>query len=561
MSRTSFDSKVQKTEAIVNNHAEKDPSSVAGDSDSAQVPGRVGEGDRVYPEGMKLILILVSLYLCMFLVALDRTILTTAIPRITDEFNSLGDVGWYASSYLITSCSFQLVFGRVYKFFSTKLVLLICIGIFEVGSAVCGAAPSSTAFIVARAISGLGSAGIFSGCIVVIVSIIPLRKRPLYQGLFGAVFGLSSVIGPLMGGAFTSKVSWRWCFYINLPAGAVTVLILILILSLPPIDQSSKTIRQKLWLMDPIGTCILLPACVCLLLALQWGGTTYAWKNARIISLLILGGLFLISFMGVQIWKGDAATTPPRIVRQRSVAAGMLYSICSGSAMIVMIYYMPIWFQAIQGVTAVESGIRMIPLVLSLVLGSILAGFVTFKVGYYKPQMIIASVVMSTGAGLLTLLEPHSGKGKWIGFQIIFGLGLGTGMQQPGMAAQTVLKFSDIPIGTSMMFFMQFFGGAIFASVAQNIFTNRLIALLAADVPGIDARVVVNAGATDLRSVAPPEYLDAILNAYNGAIVDALYVSVAMSCATIVGALMMEMKSVKEGKKAVPASVKGAEAA
>jgi MFS family permease len=156
-------------------------------------------------------IIMASLYFAMFLVALDRTIIATAIPRITDTFNSIDDIGWYGSAYLLTGCGFILIYGRVYTFHSTKWVFLSGIFLFEVGSAVCGAAPTSNALIIGRAIAGFGSSGIITGAITIMINTIPLHKRPMYQGLFGAVFGVASVAGPLLGGAFTdSKATWRW---------------------------------------------------------------------------------------------------------------------------------------------------------------------------------------------------------------------------------------------------------------------------------------------------------------------------------------------------------------
>lgn len=164
-----------------------------------------------YPSGPKLIVIMASLYFAMFLVALDRTIIATAIPRITDTFNSIDDIGWYGSAYLLTACGFILIYGRIYTFYSTKWTFLSGIFLFEVGSAVCGAAPTSNALIVGRAIAGFGSSGIMTGAITIMINTVPLHKRPMYQGLFGAVFGVASVAGPLLGGAFTdSKATWRW---------------------------------------------------------------------------------------------------------------------------------------------------------------------------------------------------------------------------------------------------------------------------------------------------------------------------------------------------------------
>lgn len=167
-------------------------------------------GRHYQPKTLRFWLIVLCNFLALFLVALDRTIVTTAIPRITDDFKSLSDIGWYGSAYMLTSATSQLIFGRIYKSYNMKLVFLTTVVIFEIGSAICGAAPSSKAFIAGRAIAGFASAGIFSGCTLVMISMVPLHKRPIFQGLFGAVFGIASVMGPLVGGGLTSGVTWRY---------------------------------------------------------------------------------------------------------------------------------------------------------------------------------------------------------------------------------------------------------------------------------------------------------------------------------------------------------------
>jgi MFS family permease len=174
------------------------------------VGGPPGENDLYKPKTLKFWSILLSNFLALFLVALDRTILATAVPRITDEFKSLGDIGWYASSYMLTTSCAQLIFGRIYKHYDMKWTFLISIIFFEIGSAICGAAPNSPSFIAGRAIAGAASAGIFSGCMMIMIPMIPLAKRPMFQGLFGMVFGLASVLGPLIGGGFTASISWRY---------------------------------------------------------------------------------------------------------------------------------------------------------------------------------------------------------------------------------------------------------------------------------------------------------------------------------------------------------------
>ncbi|KAL8661130.1 MAG: hypothetical protein Q9202_005892 [Teloschistes flavicans] len=502
------------------------------------------EDESQYPSTKKVAVIMVALYLAMFLVALDRTIISTAVPRITDEFNSLGDVGWYGSAYLLTACGFQLQFGRIYTFYHTKWVFLAAIGAFEVGSAICGAAPTSAAFIIGRAIAGAGSAGVFSGVIVIMIPIVPLRKRPAYQGALGAIFGISSIIGPLMGGAFTKNVSWRWCFYINLPIGAFTVLVIVFLVNIPSPEKASTTSLEKIKELDPLGNLVFLPAVVCLLLALQWGGSKYDWSNGRIIALLVLFGILIIVWFAIQVWEKKMATLPLHILRQRSVAAGAFYSICLGAIMMVWVYFLPIYFQAIFGSSAVRSGVQVLPLVLSLVVGSIITGGFVTAIGYYTPFLILSSCVMSVGAGLCTTFGVHTGAPIWIGYQVVVGFGIGLGMQQSGMAAQRVLDKDDVPTGVSLMFFAQSLGGAIFLSAAQNVLSSHLISNLKS-FPNINPQKIIDTGATALRTAFDDADLPNVLVAYNKAIIQTYYIALGASCVSVFAGLVMEWKSVK----------------
>ena len=502
-----------------------------------------------YPQGVKLAIIIASLCLSVFLMALDNTIIATAIPKITDHFKALDDVGWYGSAYLLTTCAFQLFFGKLYTFFSIKWVYLSAIFIFEVGSVICGAAPTSVALIIGRAVAGIGSAGIFSGALVIIAYAVPLVKRPMFTGIIGGMYGLASVAGPLMGGAFTDKVSWRWCFYINLPIGAITILGIAIFFKSPERkSENSIGFSERAKQFDPFGTVFFIPCIICLLLALQWGGTKYPWGNGRIIALFVIFGLLAIGFVAVQLWKQDNATVPPRILKKRSIACGCWYVFCLGGSFFIFIYYLPIWFQAIKGTSAVESGIRNLPMILSLVLISIFAGIAITILGYYTPFMIASSVIMSIGAGLLSTFKVDTGHSMWIGYQAVFGLGIGLGMQQPMIAAQTVCDLADVPTATAVTNFCLTLGGALFISVGQNIFSNKLFTNLAATVPNVNPSVVLNTGATSLRTAIDPGDLSGVLEAYNRAITSTFYVSVAMAAFSIVGSLGMEWKSVK-GKK------------
>lgn len=416
------------------------------------------------------------------------------------------------------------------------------------------------AFIVGRAIAGLGSAGVFSGALIIIVYAVPLHRRPIFTGSIGGVFGIASVMGPLLGGAFTEQVTWRWCFYLNLPIGAVTIVIIALILKVQAPSSASMPTADKLKQLDPLGTFFFLPGIICLLLALQWGGSTYAWSDGRIIALLVLFVVLIVAFVVVQIVRQEGATVPPRIFMQRSILAGVLYTLGAGSAMMIFVYYIPIYFQAIQGVDAVESGVRNLALVLSLVVGSLSTGIMVTVIGYYTPFMIIASIIMSVGAGMLTTLTTTSGEGMWLGYQIIFGIGLGIGMQQPNLAAQAVLSRRDVSIGASLMVFSQSLGGAIFISVGQNILSNKLAAGLEA-LGGVNPAAVVSTGATDIRNIVPAHLLPQVLEIYNSAIVDAFYAGLAMACFTIIGALAMEWRNIKKNKQQKPAELEAAAAA
>ncbi|KAJ5325883.1 uncharacterized protein N7506_008985 [Penicillium brevicompactum] len=527
---------------LLTNHGHKT------DSTKEKEGGRdveLNESGEEYPRAWKLTLITIALCLCVFCVALDNTIIATAIPRITDEFHSIEDVGWYGSAYLLTTSAVTLTFGKLYTFLSIKWVYLAALFVFELGSLVCATAPNSVALIIGRAIAGIGSAGLVTGSILIISKSVPLSKRPIYTSLVGAMFGVANVAGPLMGGAFTDHLTWRWCFYINLPVGGASWLFVLVFFQSPKIVVVTRGFKEQIKELDLIGTFFFLPAIISLLLALQWGGSKYPWSNGRVIALFVVFGVLILLFCMVQWWAQEKATVPPRIIKNRSVWGAVWFALTLGSAFFVFVYYLPIWFQSVKSASATTSGIMNLPLIIAVVIISVLSGVLVTVCGYYTPFMIASSIIMSIGAGLLTTFKVDSGHSIWIGYQAILGIGIGMGMQQPMIVAQTALKAEDVPVGLAIVIFSQTLGGAIFISVAQNVFQNQLIANLAEYAPSQNAGEVIAAGATMIRSFFHGEVLHSILLAYNDAITQTFYVAVAMSALSIIGSISIEWLSVK----------------
>ncbi|PPJ55452.1 hypothetical protein CBER1_02756 [Cercospora berteroae] len=474
-----------------------------------------------YVTGTPLILLVLGLLLATFVVALDNTIIATAIPRITTIFDSLNDVGWYGSSYLLTTTSLQPSFGKIYTYFNVKWTYLIALLIFELGSILCAAAMSSTMLIVGRAVAGAGAAALFSGAMTIIGYSVPLRKRAIY------IASLS----------------------INLPFGAVSIAVVFFFFTDPPREHADMTFKEKLKQIDLLGAFFLICAIVCLLLALQWGGTVYPWSDSRVYGCFIGFGLLLAIFIGWQFRLQDRATMPPRILgKQRTVAAVAVFSAFLAMALYTHIYFLPFYFQAVKGTTAEGSGIRCIPYLVSIVFSSIIVGATITLIGPYNPPMLLGCATFVVGCGMLYSLNPSSSAGVWIGYQILAGVGAGACVQIPFIAVQVVLNEKDMPIGNAIAIFFNTLGGAISVSIAQNIFSNTLAQQLPVLAPTVDPRMVIAAGATHIEDVVPEGSVGAVRLAYNLAVTRAFIMPIAVAGLAFLAALAFEWKSVK-GKK------------
>ena len=511
-----------------------------------EVERNVAEDESQYPTGLKFYLILFSIGLVLVFGSMDSSMVSVAVPSITNEFRTVADVGWYSAAFRLARCSTQFAFGKLYKIFSVKRIFLVSVFVFVASSIMCATAATSTAFIVARAVNGFATSGIITGCFTLLVQCFPLRKRPVYTGIFGAIEGVSDMGSPTLGGLIVDKLGWRWCFWISVPSGAATFLALLFTLSDVQPITANQTWRQRLAEMDLLGTMVLIPCLTCLFVALSWAGTRCAWNSPTIVGLFCAFGVLLGLFAYEQYRKGETAALPPRILKNRSVLAGLTFSLCCNSAMSIVEYYLPIYFQTVRQFSAAESGYLIFPVVGGFALATLLAGWGVTTVGYYTPFMLLGSVLMPLFSGLLTTVGASTELVRIVCYAAFYGFAGGIGFQSPQSAVQAALPAEDASIGLSVILFCQQFGPAVFVTAAQTIFTNKLTVNLHELAPGLNATTIEGMGLTDLTAVVGPENLNNVLAGFDKSLAQTWYLAVGLACVTMLGSLGMEWRSVKQ---------------
>jgi EmrB/QacA subfamily drug resistance transporter len=456
-----------------------------------------------------------ALLLGMLLAALDQTIVSTALPTIVSDLGGINHLSWVVTAYLLASTAATPLWGKLGDQYGRKRLFQTAIVIFLVGSALCGMARNMPELIAFRAVQGLGGGGLLVLSMAIVGDIVPPRERGRYQGLFGAVFGASSVLGPLLGGLFTEHVSWRWVFYVNLPLGVVALAVIATVLRIP--RKATKHV------IDYLGTFLIASVATCLVLVASLGGTTWGWASPQIVGLAVLGVLLAVAFVAVER-RAAEPVLPLKLFRVRTFTLAAVISFIIGFAMFGALTYLPTFLQIVQGVSPTMSGVHMLPMVFGMLLSSTTSGQIVSRTGRWKVFPVAGTAVTTLGLLLLHQLDENSPTSETSAYFFVFGLGLGLVMQVLVLIVQNAVSYEDLGVATSGATFFRSIGASFGVAIFGTVFANSLGDELAAAFRGVDLPPGVSVGAleTDPRIVTdlPAALRPPALHAYATSITD-----------------------------------------
>ncbi|MFF9201665.1 MDR family MFS transporter [Streptomyces sp. NPDC014986] len=456
-----------------------------------------------------------ALLLGLLLAALDQTIVATALPTIVSELGGLAHLSWVVTAYLLASTAATPLWGKLGDQYGRKRLFQTAIVIFLAGSALCGAAQDMSQLIAFRALQGLGGGGLIVLSMAIVGDLVPPRERGRYQGLFGAVFGTTSVLGPLLGGLFTEHLSWRWVFYVNLPVGIVALGVIAAVLHIPR--------RSVKHVIDYLGTFLIASVATSLVLVASLGGTTWGWGSPGIVGLALLGAALIVAFVAVER-RAAEPVLPPKLFRMRTFTLSAVISFIIGFAMFGAMTYLPTFLQVVQGVTPTMSGVHMLPMVAGMLLSSTGSGQIVSRTGRWKVFPITGTAVTTLGLLLLHQLDADSSTAEMSAYFFVFGLGLGLVMQVLVLIVQNAVSYEDLGVATSGATFFRSIGASFGVAIFGTIFAGHLGEKLTDALAGTRLPPGVSADSleADPRGIAvlPPALRPSALDAYADAITD-----------------------------------------
>ncbi|MEU6603702.1 MDR family MFS transporter [Streptomyces shenzhenensis] len=456
-----------------------------------------------------------ALLLGLLLAALDQTIVSTALPTIVSDLGGLEHLSWVVTAYLLASTAATPLWGKLGDQYGRKRLFQLAIVIFLVGSALCGMAQNMPQLILFRALQGLGGGGLIVLSMAIVGDLVPPRERGRYQGLFGAVFGTTSVLGPLLGGLLTEQLSWRWVFYVNLPVGIVALAVIATSLRIPR--------RTAHHVIDYLGTFLIAAVATCLVLVASLGGTTWAWGSPQIIGLAVLGVVLIAVFVGVER-RATEPVLPLELFRIRTFTLAALISFIVGFAMFGAMTYLPTFLQVVHGVSPTMSGVHMLPMVVGLMLSSTVSGQIVSRTGRWKVFPIAGTGVTMIGLLLLHRLDEHSSTALMSTYFFVLGLGLGLVMQVLVLIVQNAVSYEDLGVATSGATFFRSIGASFGVAIFGSVFASRLGSELVAAFRGVHLPPGVTPGTlqADPRGIGvlPPPLRPAALHAFSVSITD-----------------------------------------